>query len=349
MLGPRSFHLFTEGWTLCTCVSEWRYGRPMRCDAPIWTSNTTSTMTAEMALHKASLIALVLETFNIGIFTMLFGATLRLGKSNSNRLMLPTLCLIWLLSLTHWIIDIARAVSAFIDTPAGALAYYEDVGNPLEAAKDALASSADDMDWIYRCFIVWDRRWLVVMLPIALWFGIGVTGYGAAHIILLARRGGVFSNGLTPWITSSSSPLQPNVLTTVLIAYRIVRTRMYLHKRNIGNSVVYSALIAFLESAATYSTSLLMLLVSYLLNWNAQYILLDVGITFSMILLRLAIKDLAPAEDSLSSLRFQAWAPNSFPLNGVAVARVVEVDDGTGSFDQGASGKPAALADRDLA
>jgi hypothetical protein len=38
---------------------------------------------------------------------MLFGATLRLvllmkrkGKSNSNRLMLPTLCLIWLLSLT---------------------------------------------------------------------------------------------------------------------------------------------------------------------------------------------------------------------------------------------------------
>ncbi|KAJ7870765.1 hypothetical protein B0H14DRAFT_2725310 [Mycena olivaceomarginata] len=341
----------------------------MRCNAPIWSLNTTSTMTAEMALHKASLIALVLETFNIGIFTMLFGAILRLvllmkrkGKSNSNRLMLPTLCLIWLLSLTHWIIDIARAVSAFIDTPAGALAYYEDVGNPLEAAKDAvyvtltmtgdlfMVSSADDMDWIYRCFIVWDRRWLVVMLPIALWFGIGVTGYGAAHIILLARRGGVFSNGLTPWITSFfATSLALNIICTLLIAYRIVRTRMYLHKRNIGNSVVYSALIAFLESAATYSTSLLMLLVSYLLNWNAQYILLDVGITFSMILLRLAIKDLAPAEDSLSSLRFQAWAPNSFPLNGVAVARVVEVDDGTGSFDQGASGKPAALADRDLA
>jgi hypothetical protein len=72
------------------------------------------------------------------------------------------------------------------------------------------------------------------------------------------------------------------------------------------------------------------------------------GITFSMILLRLAIKELAPAEDNLSSLRFQAWAPNSYPLNGVAVARVVEVDDGTGSFDQGASGKPASLADHDL-
>lgn len=68
-----------------------------------------------------------------------------------------------------------------------------------------------------------------------------------------------------------------------------------------------------------------------------------------MILLRLAIKELAPAENNLSSLQFQAWAPNSFPLNGVAVARVVKVDDGTGSFDQGASGKPTALADRDLA
>ncbi|KAJ7362897.1 hypothetical protein DFH08DRAFT_841633, partial [Mycena albidolilacea] len=336
----------------------------MRCDASIWTSNTTSTMTAEMALHKASLIALILETFNIGIFTMLFGAILRLvllmkrkGKRNSNRLMLPTLCLIWLLSLTHWIIDIARAVSAFIDTPAGALAYYEDLGNPLEAAKDAVyvtLTLTGDLFMIYRCFIVWDRRWLVVMLPIALWFGIGVTGYGATHIILLARRGGVFSTGLTPWITSFfATSLVLNIICTLLIAYRIVRTRMYLHKRNIGNSVVYSALIAFLESAATYSTSLLMLLVSYVLNWNAQYILLDVtssliGITFSMILLRLAIKDLAPTEDNLSSFRFQAWAPNSYPLNGVAVARVVEVDDGMGSFDQRASGKPSALADRDL-
>ncbi|KAJ7820952.1 hypothetical protein B0H14DRAFT_3734702 [Mycena olivaceomarginata] len=78
--------------------------------------------------------------------------------------------------------------------------------------------------------------------------------------------------------------------------------------------------VAFLESAATYLTSLLMLWISYVLNWNTQYILLDVGITFSMILLRLAIKDLAPAEDNLST-------PNSYPLNGVAVARVVEVDD----------------------
>jgi hypothetical protein len=29
-------------------------------------------------------------------------------------------------------------VSAFLDTPAGALSYYEDVGNPLEAAKTAV-------------------------------------------------------------------------------------------------------------------------------------------------------------------------------------------------------------------
>jgi hypothetical protein len=47
-----------------------------------------------------------------------------------------------------------------------------------------------------------------------------------------------------------------------------------------------------------------------------------------MILLRLAIKDLAPAEDNL-------WAPNSYPLNGVAVARVVEVDDGRDLLNRG--------------
>jgi hypothetical protein len=38
----------------------------------------------------------------------------------------------------HWIIDISRAMSAFLDTPAGALAYYNNVENPLEATKTAV-------------------------------------------------------------------------------------------------------------------------------------------------------------------------------------------------------------------
>ncbi|KAJ7078233.1 hypothetical protein C8R43DRAFT_1245304 [Mycena crocata] len=318
-------------------------------------------MRTDIALDRASLIALVLETFNIGIFTILFGATLRLVLnkriSNNNRLMLPTLCVIWILSVTHWIIDITRAVAAFIDTPTGALSYYEDVGNPLEAAKTAVyvtVTMTGDLFMIYRCFMVWNRKWPIVTLPIMLWFGTGVTGYGATRILLLARQEGVFFHGLTPWITSFFvMSLALNIMCTLCIAYRILRTRMALHKDHVGNSRVYSALIVFLESAATYSTSLLVLLIVYVLNSNAQYILLDVttsliGVTFSMILLRLAItgSDGSTAgQDTLASIRrAQLRAPDAYPLTSVTVSRIVEVD-GTDSFDQRTASKSAMLRD----
>ncbi|KAJ7096115.1 hypothetical protein C8R44DRAFT_379199 [Mycena epipterygia] len=304
-------------------------------------------------LVRPQLIALVLETFNIGAFTTLFSITvyliLKKRINNTNRLLFPTLGLIWVLSMTHWIIDITRAVNAFIDTPEGALAYYEDVSNPLETAKTAVyvtVTMTGDFFLIYRCLIIWNRRWSIIILPVLLWLGTGVTGYGATHNLLLARQGGVFFQALAPWITSFfAMSLTLNIICTTSIAYRILRTRMALHKGNAQNSRVYSALIIFLESAAIYSSSLLALLVVYVLNMNAQYIALDlttslIGVTFSMILLRLAVTNSTATteQDLLASLRERARANNSYPLTNVTVSRLVEVS-GTESFDQGVSGK----------
>jgi hypothetical protein len=42
------------------------------------------------------------------------------------------------INIQHWIIDIVRASQAFIDSPEGAIAYYDLVSNPLEAAKDGV-------------------------------------------------------------------------------------------------------------------------------------------------------------------------------------------------------------------
>ncbi|KAJ7259399.1 hypothetical protein C8J57DRAFT_1340351 [Mycena rebaudengoi] len=291
-------------------------------------------MRNDVALDRASIIALVLETYNFGLFTALFGATLQFALkkriTKANGLFLPVLCLIWVLSMAHWIIDICRAVTAFVDTPAGALVYYEDVSNPLETAKTAIyvtITLTGDFIMIFRCFVVWNRKWAIVAFPIILWLGTGVVGYRATHALLLTRKGGVFIQALAPWITSFfSMSLSLNIICTSLIAYRILRTRMALHKHNAQHSRVYSALIIFLESAAIYSTSLLVLL----------YILIDVGITFSMILLRLAMAN--PKNESLASVRSRA---NSYPLTSVTVSRLVEVS-GVESFEH-PSGKNSTL------
>ncbi|KAJ7214325.1 hypothetical protein GGX14DRAFT_443730, partial [Mycena pura] len=272
----------------------------------------------DITLDRASMLALVLETLNIGVFTTLFGATvhtiLRKETHKRNNLLLPTLCTIWVLSLTHWIIDIVRAFQAFFDTPAGALAYYADVANPLETAKTAIyvtVTQTGDLFMIYRCFIVWNRRWMVILLPMLMWGGTAVTGYGVTYLLGKAAGNGIFFAQLQPWITSFfSMSLSINVLCTTLIAFRIVRTRMALHENNPGNSRVYSALIIFLESAAFYSTSLLILLIVYVLNSNAQYVMLDVttsliGVTFSLIILRLAVNEKPSSVPGSTGLAFR--------------------------------------------
>jgi len=314
---------------------------------------------AGIPLDKASLIALVLETFNLGIFTALCGATVRVifkRPFNSNPLMLPTLCLIWLLSIVHWIIDIVRAVDAFLDSPLGALAYYADVSNPLQAAKTAVyvtLTLTGDFFVIYRCWVVWHRQWPIVILPILLWTATGVVGYATTHAFLQTHQGGIFLTELKPWVTSFiCMTLSTNVVCTALIAYRILRTRMALHKANSGSSRVYSALVIFLESAATYSSALIVLVTVYLLNSNAQFIVLDmtaplIGITFSMIILRLAMA--GPSETGSRN------ASSSIPLRTpVNVSRLVEVtgtgtqgEYGTESFDRSNGGKAARYAEHE--
>ncbi|KAJ7730352.1 hypothetical protein DFH07DRAFT_895197 [Mycena maculata] len=304
-----------------------------------------------ISLDRASLIALILETFNFGIFTALFGTTIRIifkrRTTNKNPLLLPTLCLIWILSTV--IIDIVRAVDAFLDTPGGSLAYYANISNPLQAAKTAVyvtLTLTGDFFVIYRCYIVWNRRWPVVVVPILLWIATGVVGYVTTHAFLQTRQGGIFLEALEPWVTSFiCMTLSTNVVSTVLIAYRILRTRMALHKLNTGNSRVYSALVIFLESAATYSAAVIVLVTVYLLNSNAQYIVLDltaplIGITFSMIILRLAVT--STGEESSRGVTLS----NSYPLSAaVNVSRLVEVtghgdgEYGAESFDREDPGK----------
>ncbi|KAJ7242076.1 hypothetical protein C8J57DRAFT_71863 [Mycena rebaudengoi] len=295
-------------------------------------------MSTGISLHKASLIALVLETFNFGIFTVLFGATIwvifQKRSLGSGPYLLPTVCLAWLLSTAHWIIDVVRAVSAFLDSPSGALAYYADISNPLQGAKTAIYVTLTltcDFFVIYRCYIVWDRKWYMVVLPVLLWNATGAIGYATTYAFLRTKEGGIFLEALVPLVTSFIClTLSTNVVCTALIAYRVMKTQIAHHQHNSGSSRVYSALIIFLESAAIYSSALIVLVVVYLLNSNAQFIVLDltaplIGIAFCLIILRLSV---ATTEKTASRAGISPNASygGNYPLRSLTVSRVVEVE-----------------------
>ncbi|KAK7036834.1 hypothetical protein R3P38DRAFT_2615855 [Favolaschia claudopus] len=291
----------------------------------------------DITIDRASLIALIVETLNIGISTTLSAATAQLllqkAPSALNRHLLATLGLIWTLCIAHWIIDIVRASQGFIDAPEGAIAYYELVSNPLEAAKDGVyitVTLVADHFMIYRLSVVWNRNWVIIVLPTLLWLGGAVSGYTVTHLLLLAGEGNLFVSTLAPWALSFfSMSLALNVLCTILIAGRILWTHMRVRTMRSGKNYAATALTVFLESAALYSLSLTVLLVLYDLGLNTQYIILDwtaslIGIAFSLIIYRLATT--SSNSTSTSGVSSRPAGPNSsYPLTSVNVSRIVEV------------------------
>ncbi|KAK6984157.1 hypothetical protein R3P38DRAFT_3106937 [Favolaschia claudopus] len=289
-----------------------------------------------ITIDRASLIALIVETLNIGISTTLSAATAQLllqkAPSALNRHLLATLGLIWTLCIAHWIIDIVRASQGFIDAPEGAIAYYELVSNPLEAAKDGVyitVTLVADHFMIYRFFVVWNRNWVIIVLPTLLWFGGAVSGYTVTHLLLLAGEGNLFISKLAPWALSFfSMSLALNVLCTILIAGRILWTHMRVRTMRSGKNYAATALTVFLESAVLYSLSLTVLLVLYDLGLNTQYIMLDwttslIGIALSLIIYRLATN--SSKSTSTSGVGSRPGGPNSsYPLTSVNVSRIVE-------------------------
>ncbi|CAK5270879.1 unnamed protein product [Mycena citricolor] len=287
----------------------------------------------DVPLDEIGLVSLIIETFLLGIFTTMFATVLRLivSKAISNqktvRIVLPTISLIWLLAISHWILDILRAETAFLHEPNAAV-FFANISSPVEVAKVGLyvtATIIGDGFMIYRTYMIWQRSLRFVALPIVLWIASIVSGYGGTNALYETKQGTQLSP-LVPWIpTFIALSLATNGYCTILIAYRILRSQFAVRKMNAGNSRMMSIVVVFLESAALYSAELIALLVTHQLELNVQYVVLDatcslLGITFSMIIL--PVTGAARGSEISGSRPVRVAAPR---IEGVNVSRLVEV------------------------
>ncbi|KAK0430728.1 hypothetical protein EV421DRAFT_243306 [Armillaria borealis] len=296
---------------------------------------------SSISLEKANFVALVLEALLYGSFTVLFIAALWVifqKRSGINVNLLSTVIIIWILATVHLILDIVRAVEAFVDTDGTALDYYSNLSNPLQAAKTAIyviLTLVGDGFAIYRCYVVWNRKWYIIPGPLLLLCGTGVGGFGATVAFSQAAPGTeVFLPDIVPWITSFiSMTLCTNVVCTSLIAYRILSIQRAVRGLTQVNTA-RSALMMILESAAVYSASVVSLMITYTLNSNAQYTVLDltaplIGITFTAIILRVSLgissRDLTAFSQTASD-RPQRLSRNRRAPVAVNVSHLVEMD-----------------------
>jgi len=219
----------------------------------------------------------------------------------------------YILAVTHLSIDVYRAVKAFVDyadIPNGSIAFYGKLSDPTEIAKTAVYSLQTilaDSFFVWRCYIVWNKRWSIIVLPVII-----VLGTTTAIIVVCwefsrSEPGNVvFDSVLAPWITSAfSMTLSTTVICTGLIAFRIWRSQRLLKQARV-HSTLLPVMVMIVESGAIYSAALISIIAAFASGNNSQYIIIDflpslIGIVFTLIIIRVALGISSSGSSSVQS------------------------------------------------
>ncbi|KAF8169009.1 hypothetical protein K438DRAFT_1983586 [Mycena galopus ATCC 62051] len=211
--------------------------------------------------------------------------------------LMTTAALMFILITMRCIIDTYRCIVAF-DGPE------LDFGPPNSTPGNItnlcliLVIAIADMFMIFRTFIVWNRRWVFIILPVLLFivnFAMGIWTITAAIRVgtsNVAAIASVLQETITIFITLT---LATNVVCTGLIAFRIIHVHLQLawmgpRIRGDGRSQSLKILSVLVESAAIYTLLLIPTLICARLGSFAVFILLQmsaptIGLVFSHIIL----------------------------------------------------------------
>ncbi|KAK7027982.1 hypothetical protein VNI00_015068 [Paramarasmius palmivorus] len=149
---------------------------------------------------------------------------------------------------------------------------------------------------IYRTWILWNRSWRVIALPLLMLCGECITGYRTLAIFAhVDPTHNIFDPHLTAWITSFFAlTVSLNIITTGLMSYIIWMTHKLSLSYQSSGSRLLQVMRIVIESASLQLIVELILLVFYCSDSNAQYVALElvtpiVAITFNAITIRLKL------------------------------------------------------------
>ncbi|KAI0048127.1 hypothetical protein FA95DRAFT_1605552 [Auriscalpium vulgare] len=156
-----------------------------------------------------------------------------------------------------------------------------------------------DAMWIYRCFVLHRKNWMIVALPILCWLGTAILSISIVIVTANTHEAATISDmRLRPMILSHLSlTVTVNTFCTSMIVYKVWRMeRRVLNFLGDGLTprLQYGQIITVLvESTAMYSICALLLLVLEVLKNNAAYIIYHsiieiAGIAFDLVTIRIA-------------------------------------------------------------
>ncbi|KAF9477033.1 hypothetical protein BDN70DRAFT_881672 [Pholiota conissans] len=193
----------------------------------------------------------------------------------------------------------------FFQGEGGAAAEYTNISGWINIARTVtvvVQTIIGDAVLIYRCWVVYQRSFVVIAVSFLLWLALTASGVWIIFLeATLKSRVLISAKQLTPAITLFwAVTITLNIITTGLLVYRIWKVdssgRKYLMSNGTGKSGsgrLRSVMRIIIESGLMYSAIALITFVCVIVGNNAVYVTSDmevqiVGIAFNLILVRTA-------------------------------------------------------------
>ncbi|CEL52588.1 hypothetical protein RSOLAG1IB_05793 [Rhizoctonia solani AG-1 IB] len=259
-----------------------------------------------MRYKTAVLVGVWTETALWGVFFVLYSICVHVlvrkrAPQTIQWIPLSTASLLFMLATLHLALQLRKVYEGLVlcaNEPGGSEAYFMDIGRWLNVTADAVYVTmilVGDLVVIHRCFLIWGNRTRIIILPIILVLCMAASGYIAVWLFTKLPPHGTALEGPLAKCTTTTFLLSlcTNLLTTGLISYRILSTA-----RKVASSVdvrpYMSGLAVVVESAAIYTTALVIYLVVYISRTNAQYIVFCalcpiIGIVPTLIIVRVGL------------------------------------------------------------
>ncbi|KZT59991.1 hypothetical protein CALCODRAFT_492976 [Calocera cornea HHB12733] len=272
-----------------------------------------------------------------GAFTVLFGISMWLSrrKGGIRRVQVIAIIALYVLATASLCVEYAAVIRGFIytSTPIDRIIFFSNVAQPLIVANDFIyivMLVLSDLVLVWRCWVVWGKRWITIVLPIAMVVGEAVTGFAAIGQYLTPDPPDNYA-AIQAWASALYAlSLATNIMLSLLIAGRLwCIMRASSHLIVVGRHGTRDALRLVVESGLAITSAKIIEFVLFEIAFSkdnqnfAVYVLWEImpqilGIIPTLILLSIQVGVIGPADAGTTEGSF---APSTSATKQNMVAR----------------------------
>ncbi|KIP03551.1 hypothetical protein PHLGIDRAFT_130071 [Phlebiopsis gigantea 11061_1 CR5-6] len=264
-------------------------------------------MAKQLPLEQAFIVSVWVEAALYGFLLALFlvslyiNISLRHHQDVHSKIMFTACILLFAIATVHVALGCFRLVQGFIVhvLDPGPIAFFSEISSWHHVFCDTLMVVQEMVGGciaIYRTFVIWQRDWRIIVLPVVLLVAGTVSGFFviALYTEQPTNATNIFDSKLSAWIsTFFALAFLQSLLATCLIGYHVWSTGHHMAKVRTEKSVLMPIARILIESAALPMLVEILVLALYAADANAQYVLLGmivpiVAITFNAITIRIA-------------------------------------------------------------